>query len=135
MNPNYSRDQFSDFENFQPTYTNVTSQPSPGQVEDSIVNFPYTNFAQTHSIHSPNQYFDSPTIYTMDVQSLQPHQTLQSTSANMTVPLQATHPITFSCQPPNNFCSCYVTTREISLAKATQLLNESNENINFHQNK
>ena len=44
-------------------------------------------------------------------------------------------PITFFYQPPNDFCSYRITAKEISLAIATQLLNEFNGNINFHQNK
>ena len=137
MNPN-SRDQFSDFANFQPTYTDLTPQPKSGQVEDSIVNLPYINSAQNTSIHSPNQYFGSPT---MVVQSSQPHQTLHSAPVNMTIDSSIAHrssadqvlPITFFYQPPNDFCSYRITAKEISLAIATQLLNEFNGNINFHQ--
>ena len=143
MNQNYSRDQFSNVEYFQPTFTNLTSQPSPGQVGNSIVNPPYINSALNDTnYHSSN---GCPTVHATAVQPSQPHQTLQSTSVDTTSnsyvvqssanPLQAVRLITFFYQPPNDFFIYRITTKEISLVVATQLLSEFNGNINSYQNK
>ena len=67
----------------------------------------------------------------MVVQSSQPYQTLHSVPVNMTVDSIAQS----FADPLHDFCSYRITIKEISLDIATQLLNELNGNINFHQDK